>query len=199
MVVLSAGLAVWWAIATLAARLLIVESPIMTADTTLVLSGAAVYSERLAYAGEIVRAGRSSKVLVTNDGVRRGWSRGAGRNLTSIDIATSVLADAGVESDRIEMLPGRVRSTYDEAEAAAAYSRTHAIQSMIVVTSPYHTRRARWVFERMLTPLGVRVTVEPAIPSPSSPSPATWWFDRRGWQMVAGEYVKFVYYELHYL
>jgi len=31
-----------------------------------------------------------------------------------------------------------------------------------------------------------------------TPTPGTWWFSPRGWQTVAGEYVKMVYYRVSY-
>ena len=36
----------------------------------------------------------------------------------------------------------------------------------------------------------------PVAPGEETPAPCCWWVTARGWQMVAGEYVKLIYYRL---
>ena len=45
---------------------------------------------------------------------------------------------------------------------------------------------------------GIEVGIDTAPPGWQTTSPWTWWWHRWGWEVVAGEYVKLVYYKLAY-
>jgi uncharacterized SAM-binding protein YcdF (DUF218 family) len=72
------------------------------------------------------------------------------------------------------------------------------LRSLIVVTSPYHSRRALWSLRKVFAGSGVEVGIDPVAPGGQSPAPYMWWTTRRGWREVAGEYAKLVYYHAHY-
>jgi uncharacterized SAM-binding protein YcdF (DUF218 family) len=190
--------ALWMLAAPFAARLLIVRSEPSRADAIIVLSGSAVYAERLRHAASLYHQGRARAIVLTDDGLAGRWSRERQRNPRSIERGLDLLLGSDVPADHLVMLPGRVRSTYDEALAAQAYTRAHRLNSLLIVTSPYHARRALWVFNRVLAADGVAVGVDPVPPGDQSPPPAVWWLSRSGWQNVAGEYPKFLYYVITY-
>jgi len=198
-VLIAAVFLVCWTLAWFAARALVVQVRLPErADALLVLAGAPVYFERIAHAGDLYLGGRAGTVLLTNDGIRGSWSRTLQRNPYYYERATLRLTQAGVPPEHIQVLPGpRVRSTYDEAKLVRAYVEAHPTSSILIVTSPYHTRRALWSLRHVLDDLPVQIGVEPA-PSPEAPSEITWWLHRRGWQTVAAEYVKLAYYMVHY-
>jgi uncharacterized SAM-binding protein YcdF (DUF218 family) len=83
------------------------------------------------------------------------------------------LVAAGVAKDRIELLPRKVYRTLDEAQAVREWATQHGAKSVVVVTSPYHTRRALASFRRALVGTGIAVGVHPASGSPAEP--ARWW------------------------
>ena len=109
-----------------------------------------------------------------------------------------MLLGSGLPAEHVVMLPGRVHSTYDEALAVQAYARAQRLRSLLIVTSPYHARRALWVFNRVLAADSVSVGVDPVPPGDQSPAPGVWWLSRGGWQSVAAEYPKFLYYLIAY-
>jgi len=186
-----------WLLAWGAARALVVSERLPRADVLLVLAGAPVYAERIAHAAALYHEGRAARVLLTNDGSPQSWSRTLQRNPLSVERAVLRLERAGVPSSRIEVLPGRVESTYDEAIAARRYADEHRIAAIIVVTSMYHTRRAQWTLHRAFRGAGTRVGIEPAAPTATPPA-QSWLWHTSAWPMVAGEYVKFAYYWLRY-
>lgn len=193
---LLAGL--WVLGAPLAARLLIVRSGPARTDAIVVLSGAPVYAERLRHAASIYHQGRAPAIVLTDDGLAGPWSRQRQRNPRSIERGRDLLVASGVPSDALVMLPQRIQGTHDEAVALQAYARAQRIRSLLVVTSPYHARRALWVFRRVLAAHGVSVGVDPVSPGDQSPAPGVWWLSRLGWQSVAAEYPKFLYYLIAY-
>jgi len=187
-----------WALAWAAARALVVEVKLHHADVILVMAGAPVYFWRTAEAGRRFLDGRADRILLTNDGVRGSWSRTLQRNPLYYERAMLRLTQAGVPASSIELLPGRISSTFDEAALMRAYACTRGIKSVIIVTSEYHTRRALWTLRRVLRDTGAEIGVEPATPIFGNISPRNWWWSARGWQMVFGEYVKLAYYRVHY-
>ena len=157
-----------------------------------------MYAERLGHAARLYREGRARTIVLTDDGLRGRWSRAQQRNPRSIERGRDMLLGSGLPAERVVMLPGRVHSTYDEALAVQTYARAQRLHSLLIVTSPYHARRALWVFNRVLATDGLSVGVDPVPPGDQSPSPGTWWLSRSGWQSVAAEYPKFLYYLIAY-
>lgn len=103
------------------------------------------------------------------------------------------LAALGVSSSRIRMLKLIRGGTLGEAQACQEFLRGLSSSQLLVVSSPYHTRRALSVFRHVLAPTGVEVGVAPATEF-SEARPAFWWaapYDR--WY-VAYEWAATVYY-----
>jgi len=182
-----------WALSTIGAASLVVHQPLRHSDALLVLAGAAAYRERLLRAAELFRAGTSNRILLTNDGQLQSWSQTLQRNPLSVERAVLTLERAGVPADRVEILPGIVHGTSDEAFAASRYVKAHGIGSLVAVTSRYHTRRTYWMLRRAL-PEDVTIGVDPIVATPATPTPPTWWARADGWRTVAPEFFKLPYY-----
>ena len=118
---LCAGLCLSWVIATFGARWLVVSEPLASADALIVMAGAPVYAERIQHAAALFRSGRAQRVLLTDDGLKRAWSRELQRNPSSMEQGLAALERGGVPRDRIEVLPGIVHGTIDEARAVKRY------------------------------------------------------------------------------
>jgi uncharacterized SAM-binding protein YcdF (DUF218 family) len=185
-----------WFVAWGAAKMLIVSAPLEHAEAIAVLSGSAVIRERVQLAAQLYQQGRAPKIILTNDNQQGGWSRAEQRNPFYYERAVTLLTDAGVPRTVIEILPQPVSGTYEEALMLRRYAEEHRLSSMLVVTSAYHSRRARWTLRQVFANSGISIGLETVPPGFQAPSPATWWLHIRGWQMVAGEYVKMVYYRL---
>jgi uncharacterized SAM-binding protein YcdF (DUF218 family) len=191
-------LAVWSVFAWGAARALIVKDGVTRADALVVLSGSSVYRERARRAARLFHEGAASKIILTSDGQQGGWSQTEQRNPFFVERAAAELERAGVPRERVEMVPQTVTSTYTEALVLKDYATRHGITSLLVVTSGYHSRRARWSLRRVFKESGVAVGVEPVAPGDETASPVAWWLQPDGWRMVVSEYVKLIYYKWHY-
>jgi uncharacterized SAM-binding protein YcdF (DUF218 family) len=190
------GLVAWWAVAWAAAAFLAagVGASDVRADAVVVLAGSSTYVERTRLAAEVFEQGRAPIVVLTNDGQRGGWSKEEERNPLFVERAASELKARGVPASVVEVVPKTVSSTYEEAQRLREYAEGRGLRSILVVTSAYQTRRARWTFERVFVGSGVAVSFEAVPPGDETPQPLTWWFHAEGWRMVAGEYVKMIYY-----
>jgi uncharacterized SAM-binding protein YcdF (DUF218 family) len=192
------ALGLWAALAWIAARALIVHAGLERADAIVVLSGSTVYVERARRAAQLFHEGRAARIILTNDNQQSGWSVERQSNPLFMERAAAELKAAGVPEASIEMLPQEVTSTYEEAMLLREYALSHNLRSVLVVTSAYHSRRALWTWLKVFANDGVQIGVEAVAPGEQTPGPATWWLHPGGWTLVAGEYVKLIYYWFHY-
>ncbi len=179
---------------------MIVEKPLAKSDAIMVLSGSSTFVERCDKAAELFRAGKASKIFLTNDGQKGGWSQKDERNPFYWELAQRQLTKQGVSAEAIEVLPETVEGTRDEAVLLVKTAKERNLNSILLVTSGYHSRRTLWVFEKVAAEHNANV--EFGIESPpvgqQTPFAEIWWLTPRGWRDVAGEYLKFVYYWLFY-
>jgi uncharacterized SAM-binding protein YcdF (DUF218 family) len=105
---------------------------------------------------------------------------------------------AGVPEAAVVGDADAVHSTYAEAVRLRAFiaGSPVPIRSVIVVSDPFHMRRARWTYREVLGG-GVRVEMAP-IPFQNTPYRQRWWEDPLSQQYVADEYKKMVYYYARY-
>ena len=104
----------------------------------------------------------------------------------------------GVPLDRIVLLTGDpAANTYGEALSVRRYLTGQPVKKLLVVTSPYHTRRALRVFDHVVGPSGVEVGVLPA--SAFSPAnPRRWWLGVYDRGYVPYEWAGILYYRVKY-
>ena len=191
---------VWIFLAPFLAKRLIIEKPLERADAILVLSGSSVYLERMQEAAALFKKGIAPKILLTDDGLKSGWNRKEQRNPFFAERARWELVNQGVPEDAIEILPTVVKTTHDEAVLLEKTAKERGLKSILLVTSAYHTRRALWTFEKVLRDNNnsIEIGIEPAPAGIQTLPPDYWWLSAGGWQFVAGEYLKTVYYWVYY-
>jgi len=186
---------IWFLVAWIAARALVVTVDLQAADAIVVMSGSSTYVERTHKAAELYMRGRAPLIVLTDDNTRGGWSSSQQRNPYFVERAHDELTKQGVPADKIKVAPGIAASTHDEASIIRDYALAHGLRSVLLVTSAYHSRRAlrslRQSFAGTETALGME-------PAPESPNPAFWWLHLEGWRSVGGEYLKLVYYWVTY-
>jgi len=174
---------------------LIVEEKLGSADILFLLNGEE--STRSFRAAALYHAGLAQSVVIASE---ESISRSSScRKCTTTRTSETFLREFGVPASSIVEVqtPGGVKSTFDEANVCFAYvRRLPAIRKIIVVTSEFHSRRARWVFCRVFSGSPVQILVA-ATPNRRY-SERTWWQRRDGQLGVAREYLKFAYYLCRY-
>jgi uncharacterized SAM-binding protein YcdF (DUF218 family) len=191
---LLVAILIWQMLAWVAARALVVNAPLDSADAIVVLSGSSSYVERTEKAAQLYHQGRAPRVLLTNDDTRGGWSNTLKRNPYFVERATDELIKRGVPAGRIAIVPGIASSTQTEALLLKDYATTQGLQSILVVTSASHSRRALRSLRQSFA--GTRTTV--GLESAPGQSTAFWWLQPEGWRAVGSEFVKLVYYWFQY-
>ncbi len=184
----------WPLLAWLAAEALVTNPYPTQADAMLVLAGSSTFKERTHQAAQLFKDGRAPKIILTNDNQESGWSAELQTNPLFVQRAASELKSCGVPEEKIEIVPETVSSTRDEAVRVREYVASRGLHSILVVTSAYQVRRARWTFAQIFAGSGVSISFSSVPPGDQTPRPLTWWLHQRGWGLVAGEYVKLPYY-----
>jgi len=108
--------------------------------------------------------------------------------LAEHQIQHAVLVNRGVPPDAIQQIPGPVDSTRDEALALANFLAMKPKSRVAIVTSDFHTRRARMIFRRILAKDRDRLCFL-ACPTDGF-GPYDWWHYRDGILWYASEYAK---------
>ena len=195
---LLTAVVVWPIIAWIGARLLIVKTDLASADAIVVMSGSATYRERAAWAAKLYREGRAPIVILTNDSLKSGWDNKEQRNPYFYELAARELQQQGVPASKIQVVSDIALGTYEESLGIRDYASAHQLKRLLVVTSAYHTRRTLWSLRHACEGSGIEIGIDSPSPGWQTPAPSRWWWRRWGWKVVAGEYVKLIYYWMRY-
>ena len=107
-----------------------------------------------------------------------------------------VLLARGVADADILTLPGESGSTHAEAIALGRFLEENPGATVSVVTTNFHTRRARWIFRRVL---GKRADGLRFVAAPTDGFDATnWWQFEAGFRTYSSEYLKLLVYVFRY-
>ncbi|MCW5891693.1 MAG: YdcF family protein [bacterium] len=195
----AAGTAVLVGLALLAMRgagtFLVVADPLPArADVIVVLAGSV--PDRALEAARLWKAGVAPRIVTTRTRLHPAEDtlRALGVHLEEEhERLGRALAGLGVPADALTVLPTRADSTVSEASVIARWACGHDLRTLVVVTSPAHTRRARLILRRLL-PAETEIAV---VATPDDPFPAAaWWRDRRAAKYVLREWEKLAHYWL---
>ncbi|HMV51756.1 MAG TPA: ElyC/SanA/YdcF family protein [Blastocatellia bacterium] len=176
------GVAGWW----------IVSDAPTQADAIVILGGG--LDSRPFDAAKLFREGHAPRILVMQPEPTKVNELGL-----LIDYATltrTLLERENVPASAIVVLPQTVTSTFDEAEALAAWAKENNAHRFLTPTELFHTRRARWILRRRLQETGADVSMI-AI-NPKRYTAANWWQTEQGLIDFQNEAVKFAWYFFRY-
>lgn len=177
---------------------LVVEKPLAKADAILILGGSATFRERTSRAAELYQQGLAPRIILTNDGQKGGWSDELQRNPYFVERAQWNLEEKGVPKEKIFIAPQVVESTYDEAVTIRNYSQENSLDSLAVVTSDFHTRRALYIFEKIFGADSAKQIGIYAAEKNQSSNSRSWLQNKQRRGFVTAEYIKMIYYWLIY-
>ncbi|MCU0379160.1 MAG: YdcF family protein [Bacteroidales bacterium] len=170
---------------------LVKEDVPVHADAMVLLMGG--ISDRVLQAADLYRERRAGRLIIVEESMgsyKRLEARGI-RIISNTDQAKDAAIKLGIPADSITVLPGDAKSTINEAEVIAEYlTAAGNIDTIIIVSSAPHTRRASMIFRMSLRSAHTDVSVF------CSPSRYTgfdadrWWRDKEDVQVVLSEFVK---------
>jgi len=156
----------------------IVDESLDHADAILVLGDDNFYADRVTRAAELFREGRAPLVVAS------------GRRLRPYagiaELMQHDLLERGVPKEKILAAPYDGPATRDEAQSLAALAAQKNWRHLLVVTSNFDTRRARYIFRHVFPP-----DVELAVVSARDGdfNPEQWWQHRQSCKSFTTEFV----------
>ena len=176
-----------------AGRFLVREDPLEPADAIFVLAGGRV--DRWLEGTELYRE-RIAPAIVLSPGIVTKAEmdlRAKGiRFPGEAELARDAMLQLGIPAEAVRVLPGTVDNTAHEAEAFHHLVRQTGWQRIVVVTSPYHVRRAGFAFRREFEGTGVEIVVHGSRYSDARPT--RWWTQRSDIRYLMNEMPKFLAY-----
>jgi len=178
----------------LANYLISTDTPLEKADMIFLLNGD--YDTRPFYTSDLYQQGLAPIVAIAQTESSPAELLGLVNNPT--DIAVEIMKLRGVPADKLLVLNGigPVTSTFDEARTLREYIEAHNVRSVIMVTSAFHTLRSRWIFEKELA--GVQVKLEVAAAPYTNFDASNWWQYEDGLINLNNEYIKLIFYKIKY-
>lgn len=163
-------------------RWLIVEDPLVRAEVAVVPTGELL--ERIETAVKLYQTGYVKNIIVT------GYFPAF-----SVFKLKEFAVQQGVPAERI-ITENVSQGTYEHTWAVSAIMKQRDWQTMILVTSPYHSRRAAWIFKKAAAGAKIKVISYPARPAWFKAD--SWWRHPNSALQVRWEYKKLAYYYWHY-
>src|SRR4029077_12225079 len=121
---------------------LVVEDPLEKSDAIIILSDDNFYADRATRAAELFR--QKLAPVVVASGIRLRPNAGIA------ELMTHDLIERGVPRENILPFPQDADNTREEAQFLQKLMQERNWKSVIVVTSNYHTRRAKYIFTKVL-------------------------------------------------
>ena len=164
---------------------LVAHDDLGPADVIVVLAGNSPFRAR--HAETLYAQGLAPHVIISNEplsshGVQTTW----------LELRSVGLVHLTIPDDAIVPIPEISDSTYEEALHSREIMQAHSWRSAILVTDPFHMRRALLTFRQAFGSAGLTVAASPA--DGSKYGVDNWWTDRNAIMRVAQEYLKLGYY-----
>ena len=176
-----------------AGRWLDVGQPPRQSDYCLVLSGD-VFSRPFAAAALYRHGFVREQIWLTRVGLLGNQSL---QSPNEIAAATRILSAMGVPPDKIAAIGGPCLSTFDEVQSLAGALAEHPNATVTVVTSNYHTRRARWAIDRVLGSEAAGRVRLVSVPTDFYDANC-WWRGEEGLSVYLKEFAKLPFYWVRY-
>ncbi len=155
----------------------IVEDSLDKADALIVLGDDNFYADRATRGAQLFREGKAPVIVASGRRLRP--------NAGIAELMEHDLVERGVPRDKIVRFAHDADSTLEEARALARLVRERKWHNVIVVTSNFHTRRARYIFQRVF-PQGMVVHIASARDGDFDPE--HWWNKRKSIKELTREF-----------
>ncbi len=167
-------------------RFLNVDAPPAPADAIVVLAS---NPKRIRHAVALYAQGYAPVVAFTD-----ATYKDAGLACSSALLDVPAAQALGLPAESVVITGDEVASTYDEAVAVRALVAEHGWQRLIVVTDPFHTRRAVATFRALIPTVTVTASATPD----GDYDPRHWWRSEEGVMAAITEVGKLAYYWIAY-
>ncbi|MFN8278537.1 MAG: YdcF family protein [Chitinophagales bacterium] len=170
---------------------LICEDAPEKADAMVVLSGDAFM--RGHEGARLYQQGLAPLVICPGGNIEHNLLIVTGDSIYESELCRKKIIEEGVDSNQVVALH-QGTSTAEEADAVLRYCKEKQIDRLLVVTSKFHTRRARNVYKKKFAAAGISVRMRGS--SSVFFDENYWWKNEYGMLALNNEYMKLLFYAL---
>lgn len=160
-------------------------------DATLILMGS--IADRVLQTADIYKQNLSNEILIVNN-IQYGSEYLEQYNVhipNFAELSRQALSQLSIPDSLITIIPGRAASTMEEATITAAWLKNHPqTDTLIIVSSAAHMRRAHLIFRKEFKKHGLQVHLITAPSKYSNFNAQKWYTDRESAKQVFMEYTK---------
>jgi uncharacterized SAM-binding protein YcdF (DUF218 family) len=176
--------------------LIVVDEKAPPSDAVVVLSTGIEYYPRLIEAAELYRQGLAENIVINGnrktdtlrDLERKGFKKCCPWYADSVNILTML----GVPNDKIFRISNEdAYDTVSEADAVGRELIKRKWTTVIIATSKYHTRRAKFIWQKMYKK---RLTIYMVSAKNDPYDPNNWWKDGRQIRWLLAEYGAWIFF-----
>lgn len=153
--------------------------------------------DRMLGAVDLYKQGYSDKIVMVRNMVR-GYDLVVSQGVEiphDVEIAREVAVQLGVPAEKVTILPGDALSTRDEAIAVREYLKGEPnINSLVIVTSKYHSGRAKKIFVKAMSSIDREIRVISCPTKYDDFNTERWWQNREDLKHGALEYLKLMHF-----
>lgn len=177
-------------------RSLVADNLSATADVAVVLSTGVDYLPRLLQAAHLYREKRVNKILINGNrktnAIRELEKQGFVPACDWSENSLRILEMHGVPREEVWAVSAEdVFDTVSEAQTIKPFLQKNGVNSLIITTSKFHTRRALYIWRKVLG-TDNNIYISAAVDDPFDPD--SWWQNGRQVKQVMGEYGGMAYY-----
>jgi uncharacterized SAM-binding protein YcdF (DUF218 family) len=176
--------------------MIVVNDQPTPSDAAVVLSSGVEYYPRLIQAADLYRTGLAANVVINgnrkSDSLRDLEKMGFKRCCPWYSDAVGILTMLGVPEDKIILVSNEdAYDTVSEAEVVGRELIDRKLTTVIITTSKYHSRRAKFIWQEIY---GQQLTIFMVSAETDPYDPNSWWKDGRQIRWVLTEYGSLVFY-----
>jgi uncharacterized SAM-binding protein YcdF (DUF218 family) len=172
-----------------AGRFLVYTDAAQQVDAIVVLGGECSAFRRTQRGLALYREGYAPRIVFSG-----GTMVGSGLACSSAQLSLDAAVNWGLEPEAARILDGS-QSTYDEAQNVARLAEEESWSSLMLVTDPFHTRRAARTFREAMPQRSVYVVASVEYPDAIVDR---WWRNEASLLSVVAELIKLGYYWSEY-
>lgn len=113
-------------------------------------------------------------------------------NTNLAEIMKREAIDMGIEPSSIIELRHNGYSTIEEIKIIKDFLKDKPYRKILFITSNFHTRRSKWVINKVFKDSAIKSLIHPSIDI--NFDPASWWKNRQSAKTIFFEYTKFFWY-----
>ena len=164
---------------------LILSDPLEKSDVILVLSGDTNKGERVTEAVKLFKKGYGKYLVLSGNKIA--WDTYAA------DLMKKQAISLRVPEHSIIAIRNEAHSTIEEAKIILDVFKERHFKSVILVTSSYHTKRAKWIFSKVFNGSNIKISASPA--NDVEYDADHWWQKRESAKILFYEYTKLIWYK----